>query len=177
MVTPTGLPPGTKLCPGWTSEYPPDKPAVAKCGEDSYGRRKAHQQVINDGSDMCSRCHRQKAKWDEENGARLKQAREQNARVDSIIELYADDVRATIPAGGKFPDTAAFLAAVVTAIDTLKPRGRYAPHAKEGTEGYYRYGLGDKVMAADKLNILRKLAGLPLRYPHDPVTGRQNYDG
>lgn len=167
----SALPPGKALCPGWSSEYAKDsdfswdekKTRIFECGASSAGRRKADPTVVSVISGQqpqpCSRCRRQKTKFDEERGA--KQAREKKQRddYDSLIAAYVLDLE---KAG---VSRSSSISAAIAGIGELVMRSGWPPHARQGDAGYRSTWNDPKVDARDKINVLRKLAGLALDYP------------
>lgn len=171
------LPHGKKLCPGWTSEFSPETgvgrngyaerySATKASGSDvkyacGSGARGGDQSVIRDTADMCSRCQRQKTKFDEEHGAKQKREQEFREQYLSLIEAYRQDIQNAIPSGTPFS-----LALVVAAVDGLKSRAERAPHARYGEEGYRATYFNDREPSnLDRMNVLRRLVGLDVQVP------------
>lgn len=147
------LPYGMKMCPGFTSNYSQPDTTFA-CGDTSGGRRSGDPALIKAGRETCDRCSRQRKKWDEEHGAAERLKLEKQGRYTGLIEAYATDVR-----GGHFDYSTLFGA--MSSLDALKLRGTFPPYAHGGTGSWTSEG----VSAADKLNILRVLAGIPIVHP------------
>jgi len=169
-----GLPAGTKVCPGWTSEYSPEQGVDREgnashysatkasgeavrypCGQPPNGR-KTDPSVIRGVSERCSRCSRQKTKFDDDMGAREKRKREGEDRYNGLIDAYVADVRT----GDHIWDVN-MLSDVVERVDGLKVRAEFPPHARPGEEGYRSWYHERSVTDDEKLDILRSIAGLP----------------
>lgn len=153
------LPAGLKVCPGWTTELGGLAGKTIECGGRDYGRRGGDPAVIRHG-DMCARCRKQKAKWDDEHGRRDQAEREAKERYESLIAAYVADVRAAID-----DDGTPTLAFAVAEVDALKLRSEYPPHVHAGQPGWRTSHYESGVAPGHKLNVLRRLAGLPIVVP------------
>lgn len=171
------LPAGLKVCPGWTSEYTKltgvDRDGYTStysmtkasgeavkhaCGGSSVNRRRADPGLIRDGQVMCSRCRKQKTKFDNENGAQLRREERQRADYEGLIEAYKNDVLVALD-GTATADLG--IRAYLSAVDGLVARDDRPPYARYGEAGF-RSWADRKVDDANKLNVLRSLAGLDL---------------
>lgn len=168
----TTLPGGRKLCPGWTSEFrtrDDGTPNPVACGQSLSRSTRADQSVINAGVEMCQRCRKAKAKYDEENGARQKREQEARTRYEALIDVYVDDLRARIVA--EYGENArvaagAALEQALAVVDALTQRSSYPPYAQRGELGYRHSVFNEsEISAPDRLNILRRAAGLPINHP------------
>jgi hypothetical protein len=162
------LPGGRKLCPGWTSEFRTRGDGTlipVLCGESVASRRSAEQAVIGPHADMCARCRKAKAKYDEENGARQQREQEAAERYEGLIDAYVDDLRLGLTAkfGPSEGNGDRPLRSILTVLDALRPRSIWPPYARMGEPEYRHLAFNDReISEPDKLNILRRAAGLPI---------------
>lgn len=148
-MTPEGEP--TKVaaieCPGWTGL----DDTKHRCGP-ARDARYGQPNIIRATQEMCDRCHRQKAKYDQEKVLRQREAeRQRQSQVDKV-KLWIGDL--TSPAQHLLPPTD--LRFVIESIEALRGRGHFEPYHL--TESTY-----DKPRTDDHWDVLRGLAGLPPR--------------
>lgn len=170
----SGLPPGTKVCPGWSSEFSPEtgvdsegymarynvtkaSGAAVKyhCGQPPSGRS-TDPSVIRDGSERCERCRRQKAKYDQEHGLAERQRQEIEVRYNGLIDAYVRDVKGDLDIG-----PTSTLGNVLGRVDVLTPRSELEPFARRGEDGFQTWYNERDVGDDQKLDVLRSIAGLP----------------
>jgi len=157
------LPSGKKICPGWTPEYGPAKGKPQQCGGSSLGRRRSDAAIVDNGVANCSRCHRQKFKYDEEMGARQMRAARDRVEQEGLIAAYVNDVKVSVAA---VDSTAAIpiIAFLLGALDGLIARNERPPYAQYGEPGWVLpYWKPRALSDSTKLDILRALAGVSLR--------------
>jgi len=157
-------------CPGWTPSFGGSKNPVPCGGRRSNANLLAkteryktwidpetnvhHSELLAEPTypDMCSRCRKQKTKWDQEHGeAEARRARE-GEQYEELIALYITDL-GPIGLG---------LLSVVDAVEQLEGRDLRPPYLKF-SERYQYTSRAEKVNDGQRWAILRVLAGLPAR--------------
>lgn len=146
------------VCAGWVPAN--DENARRECGGSTYNRRRADPAIVNVEGASCGRCRKQKAKYDEEHGAKERRELAERERYTARMELYAGDVREII---GLEDLSGVDLATLLQTVDALRGRDTWEPYYVVQHRRYPHEQTD--LSSGDRLNVLRLLAGEDLVFP------------